>query len=350
MRIAQIAPLWESVPPRAYGAVESLVAGLTDALVDAGHQVTVFASGDSKVRGELHACHPVSLNADPELAEAEVPRMLQLAEARDRAAEFDVIHNHVHSNTGCSGIPGLTGLATPVLHTVHCFFNQDNAALFRRHRAERYVAISHHQRDSLPELNYQGVVHHGLDVDSFPVAPTSPRDEEAFLLYLGRIRPEKGVHLAVEVARRAGIPLKIAGRIKPRDVGYFNDSIAPHLDGRRIEFLGELDFMAKTDLLARARATLVTSVIPEPFGLVTLESLACGTPVLALPTGATPELVEDGVTGFLRPTTQELAAAADRLDALDRGACRRAVAKRFSTARMAEQYLGLYARAATTHR
>jgi len=346
LRIAQIAPLWESVPPRAYGAVESLVADLTDTLVARGHQVTVFASGDSKVAGELHACHPVSLNADPNLAEPEIPRMLQLAEVRDRADEFDVIHSHLHSNSGCSGLPALAGLATPVLHTVHCFFNHDNTPLFQRHRAERFVAISDHQRSTLPGLNYQGVVHHGLDLRRFPFKADSGIDGGPFLLFLGRIRPEKGVHLAIEIAHHSGIPLKIAGRVKARDADYFAQTVAPHLDGDRVEYLGELDFTAKTQLLARAQATLVTSLIPEPFGLVTLESLACGTPVLALATGATPELVQDGVTGILRTSARELALAVERSAALDPAACRAAVAERFSTARMTEEYLRLYAHAA----
>ena len=340
MRIAQIAPLWESVPPRAYGAVESLVADLTEALVARGHQVTVFASGDSKVAGELHAVHPVSLHTDPEIAEPEIYRMLQLAEVRDRAQEFDVIHSHVHSNTGCSAVPALAGLATPVLHTVHCFFNDDNVRLFRRYGTERYVAISEHQRRSLPGLNYRGVVRHGIDVARFPNGPGLMG--EPYLAFLGRIRPEKGVHLAIETARRADLPLRIAGRVKPQDTAYFDQVIAPHIDGDQVSFLGELDFPAKTALLAGACATLVTSLIPEPFGLVTIESLACGTPVLALATGATPELVQAGITGFLGHSPQDLAAAADRLPGLDRQRCRDYVARHFSTDRMADQYQELY--------
>ena len=340
MRIAQIAPLWESVPPRAYGAVENLVADLTEALVTRGHQVTVFASGDSKVAGELHAGHPVSLHSDPGVAEPEIYRMLQLAEVRDRAHEFDVIHSHVHSNTGCSAVPALTGLATPVLHTVHCFFNEDNARLFRHYRAERYVAISEHQLRSLPGLNYRGIVRHGLDVARFP-AHLEPAGDP-YLAFLGRTRPEKGVHLAIETARRAGLPLRIAGRVKPQDAPYFDQVIAPYIDGVEVSFLGELDFPAKTALLAGARATLVTSLIPEPFGLVTIESLACGTPVLALATGATPELVQTGVTGFLGRSPRELAAAAGRLSGLNRRRCRDHVARHFSTDRMADQYQDLY--------
>ncbi|MFC1417803.1 glycosyltransferase family 4 protein [Streptacidiphilus cavernicola] len=324
------------------------MADLTDTLVSRGHHVTVFASGDSKVVGELHSCHPVSLNADPELAEPEVARMLQLAEVRDRADEFDVIHNHIHSNSGCSGLPGLAGLPTPVLHTVHCFFNRDNTALFQRYREERFVAVSHHQRSTLPELNYQGVVHHGLELQRFPHRADADSDGRPFLVFLGRIRPEKGVHKAIEIAYRSGLPLKIAGRVKARDAAYFAQAVEPHLDGDHVEYLGELGFGDKTRLLAQAQATLVTSQIPEPFGLVTLESLACGTPVVALPTGATPELVQDGVTGFLRPTTPELALGAVQAAALDPAACRAAVADRFSTARMTEQYLHVYAQAAGT--
>ncbi|MFC5662941.1 glycosyltransferase family 4 protein [Kitasatospora misakiensis] len=336
MRIAHVAPLWESVPPKGYGAVETLVAELTAAQVLDGHEITVFASGDSKVAGNLHGIGTTALLADPRIHEPEVYRMLQLAEVRDRADEFDVIHSHVHSNTGCLAIPVLHGLRTPVVHTVHCFFNDDNAPLFRRFADERYVAISHDQRSRLPELNYLGTIHHGVDLQAFPFGAGA--DPCPYVVFLGRIRPEKGVHLAITAARLAGVPLKIAGRIKPRDQVYFEQQVRPHVDGEQVSFLGELDFASKTDLLAGAAGTLMTSLIPEPFGLVPIESMACGTPVVSLRTGAAPELVRHGITGYLADTAQELANAIHQLEAIDRAACRAHVASEFSIRRMADGY------------
>jgi glycosyltransferase involved in cell wall biosynthesis len=325
--------------------VESLVAELAAAQVLDGHKITVFASGDSKVAGTLHSVVATALHADRRVREPEVYRMLQLQEIRDLAQDFDVIHSHVHSNTGCMAIPALQGLRTPVVHTVHCFFNEDNAPLFRRFAAERYVAISHDQRSRLPDLNYLATVHHGVDVTAFPFG-AEPSEPSPYLAFLGRIRPEKGVHIAIETAQRAGLPLRIAGRIKPCDQDYFRQQIRPHLDGDRVSFLGELDFPGKTALLAGAAATLMTSLIPEPFGLVPVESMACGAPVLSLRTGAAAELVQDKVTGFLADNPKELAEAVRRLPDIDRTACRRHVASRFSVRRMADGYEAVYRTAA----
>ncbi|MFD8479011.1 glycosyltransferase [Kitasatospora sp. NPDC059673] len=271
--------------------------------------------------------------------------MLQLQEVRDRAAEFDVIHSHVHSNTGCLAIPALHGLRSPVVHTVHCFFNQDNALLFRRFAAERYVAISSDQRSHLPELNFLGTVHHGIDVQVFPFGREAA-DARPYLVFLGRIRPEKGVHVAIEAAHQAGLRLKIAGRIKSGDRAYFERQVQPHVDGDRVSFLGELNFPQKTALLAGAAATLMTSLIPEPFGLVPIESMACGTPVVSLRAGAAAELVRDGITGFLAGNAQQMAEAIRRLPTIDRSTCRAHVATEFSIRRMADGYQAAYRAAA----
>ncbi|MBW1603772.1 glycosyltransferase family 4 protein [Streptomyces sp. JJ66] len=341
MRIAHVAPLWESVPPRGYGAVESLVAELAAIQVLDGHDVTVFASGDSEVAGSLHSVSAAALYADPRIREPEIYRMMQLLEVRDRAEEFDVIHSHVHSNTGCLAIPTLHGLGTPVVHTVHCFFNEDNAQLFRRFAAERYVAISDDQRSRLPELNYLDTVRHGIAVEAFPF-DAEPSGRSPYLAFLGRIRPEKGVHAAIEAARLAGFPLKIAGRIKPVDQDYFERQVRPHVDGEHVSFLGELDFPGKTALLSSAAATLMTSLVPEPFGMVPIESMACGTPVMSLRTGAAAELIRDGVTGLLADSVQELAAAIRRFPTIDRASCRRHVTSEFSIRRMADGYAAAY--------
>ncbi|MEV1006314.1 glycosyltransferase family 4 protein [Streptomyces sp. NPDC049881] len=341
MRIAHVAPLWESVPPQGYGAIESLVAELTAVQVADGHDVTVFASGDSKVAGNLHGVGTAALLADPDIREPEVYRMLQLQEVRDRAAEFDIVHSHVHSNTGCMAVPALRGLRTPVIHTVHCFFNKDNAQLFRRFAAERYIAISQDQRSRLPGLNYLGTVHHGVDPECFPFG-TAADVTSPYLVFLGRIRPDKGVHVAIEAARRAGVPLRIAGRIKSCDRTYFEKRVEPYLDDRTVSFLGELDFAAKTSLLAGAAGTLMTSLIPEPFGMVPVESMACGTPVVSLRTGALPELVRDRVTGFLADDAYEMASAIHMLPAINRATCRQHVTSAFSIRRMADGYAAAY--------
>ncbi|SFD77957.1 glycosyltransferase family 4 protein [Streptomyces aidingensis] len=341
MRIAHVAPLWESVPPRGYGAIETLVAELSAVQVLDGHDVTVFASGDSKVAGNLHSAGAPALHEAPGIAEPEIYRMLQLLDVRDRADEFDVIHSHVHANTGCLAIPALYGLRSPVLHTVHCYFNEDNTRLFRRFATERYVAISDSQRSRLPELNFLGTIHHGIAVEAFPFA-AEPVGANPYLVFLGRIRPEKGVHIAIEAARLAGLPLKIAGRIKHSDRTYFEHEVQPHLDGKRVSFLGELDFPRKTSLLAGAVGTLITSRIPEPFGLVAIESMACGTPVVSLRTGAAAELVNDGVTGYLADSIEELAAGIRRLPMIDRASCRQHVAARFSIRRMTDGYERTY--------
>ncbi|MFF4650539.1 glycosyltransferase family 4 protein [Streptomyces sp. NPDC001380] len=341
MHIAHVAPLWESVPPRAYGAVESLVAELVTAQVRDGHQVTVFASDDSKVAGTLYGAGTAALHADPRIREPEVHRMLQLQQVRDHAREFDVVHSHVHSDTGCLAVPALRGLAVPVVHTVHCFFNEDNAPLFRRFADERYVAVSDDQRSRLPGLNYLATVHHGIDAAAFPYRAT-PAGPDRYLAFLGRIRPEKGVHVAIEAARLAGLPLRIAGRVKAADRPYFEEQVLPLVDGDRVAFLGELDFPRKAALMAGAVGTLTAPLIPEPFGLVAVESMACGTPVVSLRSGAAAELVRDGVTGFLADDARQMAAAVRLLPALDRAACRRHVADGFSVRRMADGYEEAY--------
>ncbi|MBN1172228.1 MAG: glycosyltransferase family 4 protein [Micromonosporaceae bacterium] len=339
MRIAQVAPLWEPVPPTRYGAVETLVASLTGELVRRGHQVTVFASGDSSVAG-LSAVCPRALNHDDSLVEPEAYRLMQMRQVIDRVSEFDVIHSHLHSNTGCLGLVALAGMSTPVVHTVHCFFNTDNTPLFRRLADERFVAVSADQRSSMPGLNYQATVHHGVDLSRIPFceAPDSP----PYLAFLGRLRPEKGAHIAIEVARRLRLPLKIAGRVKAADRSYMRQTIQPHIDGDQVEYLGELDHTSKLQLLGGAVATLLPTTLPEPFGLVTIESMATGTPVVGFDTGAFRELVVHGRTGFIARTMDDLTRYTRLAARLDRAACRSRVARPFSLPHMVDQYEAVY--------
>lgn len=342
MRIAQIAPLWERVPPRRYGGVEAVVSDLTEELVRRGHTVTLFASGDSETSASLRAVRDLPLNADAGVREPEVHRLMQVVAVLDHAGSFDIIHSHVHSNTGCLAVPFLSRCSTPVVHTIHCFGNSDNGLLFSRFAAENYVSVSDDQRRHLPDVRYVATVHHGIDVERFPfrLRPTDP----PYLAFLGRLRPEKGAHHAIEVARRVRLVLKLAGRVKQADRDYFNRAVRPHIDGVRVEFLGELGFEEKTRLMAGATATLIPTDLPEPFGLVTIESMACGTPVVAMPAGAVQEIVAHGRTGFIARSVDEMADLVARVGRLRRAACREHVTSLFSLGRMADDYERVYQR------
>ncbi|MCK9923340.1 glycosyltransferase family 4 protein [Frankia sp. AgPm24] len=340
MRIAQIAPLWESVPPAKYGAVEALVADLSRCLVAAGHEVTVFASGDSLASGRLVAGHPRSLNADDSVIEPEAIRLRQLADVLAQAAEFDVIHSHLHSNSGLAAALVLHPLRKRTVHTLHCYANADNTQLLNGLADNAYIAISDHQRASLPRLNWRARIYHGLDVGSFPFR--AEPDEPPHVAFLGRLRPDKRPDLAIAAARDAGIPIRIAGRVKPADRSYFESEIAPHVDGEAVRYLGELAFADKVSLLGSACATLVTSGLPEPFGLVTAESQLCGTPVVATRAGAIDELVEQRETGFIANDDTELPDHIHAAMKLDRTACRNYSAQRFALPRMAAEYLAVY--------
>jgi glycosyltransferase involved in cell wall biosynthesis len=340
VRIAQVAPLWESVPPTGYGAIESLVADLTESLVARGHEVTLFASGDSKTTAELAASCPMALNASPDISEPEITRMLQLTDVREHGALFDVIHCHLHSNSGCLAIPLLAGCPTPVVHTMHSFFTSESTRLFSRYPNERYVAISADQYSRFPDVDVAATVHHGINVDRFPFKATP--DDPPYLAFLGRIRPEKGTDLAIEIARRASLALKVAGRVKPQDRAFFDEVVRPRCDQGQVEYVGELGFDAKAAFLGGATACLATSRIPEPFGLVTIEAGACGTPVLALRNGATPELIVEGTSGLIADTSAGVVSAAHRLAGWDRAACRRHVSEMFSLHSMVDRYEDLF--------
>jgi glycosyltransferase involved in cell wall biosynthesis len=342
MRIAQIAPLWERVPPKRYGGVEAIVSDLTEELVRRKHSVTLFASGDSETSASLRATRELPLNADVRVREPEVHRLMQMVAVLDHAESFDIINSHVHSNTGCLAIPFLSQCSTPVVHTIHCFGNSDNNVLFARFAAENYVSVSHDQRRHLPDVRYVATVHHGIDVErfSFRSLPADP----PYLAFLGRLRQEKGAHHAIEVARRVGLILKLAGRVKQADHHYFERAVKPHIDGERVEFLGELGFEEKTRLMAGAAATLIPTDLPEPFGLVTIESMACGTPVVAMPAGAVHEIVAHGRTGFIARSVDEMAELTARVGGLNRVACREHVTSLFSLRRMADDYERVYQR------
>lgn len=336
MRIAQLAPLWESVPPLAYGGSELIVSLLTDELVRRGHEVTLFASGDSVSLAKLDSVHPKALRLDANVKEHPIYEMLQLSRLYEQAKDFDVIHSHI----GCAGLLGANLIKTPIVHTLHGVFTPDNAKLFTYARQQPYISISNSQRQGKLDLNYVATVYNGIDVDAHQFYP-QPQDPP-YLAFLGRISPEKGTHLAIEIAQQAGWHLKIAGKVDRVDVDYYEQQIKPLIDGKQIEYLGEANHAQKNSLLGGAVATLFPITWKEPFGLVMIESMVAGTPVIALELGSTSEVIAHGKTGFLCHSIAECIASIDQVHSLSRLACREHVVQNFSVQRMVDGYEAVY--------
>ena len=335
MKIAQIAPLWECVPPPAYGGIELVVSLLTDELVQRGHDVTLFASGDSTTLAALESVHPRALRLDPSVKEYGIYEMLQLSQVYERASEFDVIHSHM----GCAALPYTKLVKTPTLHTLHGIFTPDNRKMFSHAKDQPYVSISDRQRDAELGLNCISTVYNGIDVNRhhFYENPQEP----SYLAFLGRMSPEKGPHHAIAIAKAVGLPLKMAGKVDPVDVGYFESEIQPHIDGVHIQFQGEANHAQKNELMGNAIATLFPITWQEPFGLVMVESLAAGTPVVAMRMGSTPEVIRPDV-GFLCDTVDECVAAVGRVQEIDRAHCREYVREYFSVQSMTSGYEAAY--------
>jgi glycosyltransferase involved in cell wall biosynthesis len=336
MKIAQIAPLWERVPPPAYGGIELVVGLLTDELVARGHEVTLFASGDSITSAKLESIHPQALRLDSNIKEAGIYEMLQLAQVYERAGEFDLIHSHM----GCAALPYSKLTPTPTVHTLHGIFTPDNEKMFVHAKSQPYVSISNAQREARLGLNHVATVYNSIDVSAhhfFPVA-----QDPAYMAFLGRISPEKGPHHAIEIAKATGIPLKMAGKVDPVDVEYFEREIKPQIDGVQIQFLGEADHFMKNQLMGNAIVTLFPITWREPFGLVTIESMAAGTPVIALNLGSVPEIIADGTSGYICNTVAECIEAVAKVPNLSRLACREYVARRFGVEQMAAGYEAVY--------
>ena len=334
MRIAQVAPLFESVPPKRYGGTERVVSYLTEELVRQGHQVTLFATADSRTEAELVPVVERPLRGDPNWM---VHALIELEQVLRRAEDFDVVHfhtDHLHYP-----LIGLTDL--PMVATMHG--RLDLPGLVRLHRVfskAAVVSISDAQRTPLPDARWVGTVHHGL-----PAALFTPGDGAGgYLAFVGRISPEKRLDRALEIARRAGLPLRVGAKVDPADRKYFEREIEPLLSGSGVEFLGELDERQKRDLLAGAAALLFPIDWPEPFGLVMIEAMACGTPVLAFRGGAVEELVRPGVTGAIVDSVDEAVAALPGVLQLDRSDCREEFERRFSATRMARDYVRVYER------
>jgi len=338
MRIAQISPLYESVPPRLYGGTERVVSWLTEELVRRGHDVTLFASGDSRTAARLVAPYPRGLRLDPSPPDPVALHTIELAQAFERAKDFDVMHCHVDY----LAFPYARLVRTPVVHTLHGRLDLRHLLhLFAQFAEARLVSISDSQREPLRALplNWLATVNHGLPVADIP---WRERPDGGYLAFLGRISPEKGPDRAIEVAKQLGLPLRIAAKVEESDRKYFERKIRPSLNHPLIEFIGEVEEREKWEFLGGARCLLFPIDWPEPFGIAMIEALACGTPVVARPCGSVPEIVRDGEVGFLAETVEQLAAAVKRIDVIDRARCRRYAEERFSVVAMTDRYEAVY--------
>jgi glycosyltransferase involved in cell wall biosynthesis len=338
VKVAVISPVWFAVPPDGYGGIEWVVSLLADGLVEDGHDVTLFASGDSRTHARLEFVYEHAIS---HLIGRTLPELNHALACYERAGDFDVINDH-------SGLPAAAlgaGVATPVLHTVHGPLDGEAGPIYER--IARYapqvglISLSMNQRRPKPDLPWVANVPNALDFSLYPVKP----HRGDYLLFLGRMSPDKGAHRAIAVAREAGLPLKIAGkRREPKEREYFDEYVAPHLvDG--IEYLGEVTHGEKVELLQNARLTLFPIEWEEPFGLVMIESLACGTPVIATSWGAVPEVIGDGRVGLIVDDYREMTAKIEEADELDPMVCREYVEERFSRGRMVADYVAAYERA-----
>jgi glycosyltransferase involved in cell wall biosynthesis len=336
MRIAQIAPLTESIPPKLYGGTERVVHWLTEELVALGHDVTLFASGDSTTSAELDAIWPTALRFDPTIRDPNALHMSMLEHVYQRAAEFDFLHFHLDyypfSLFARQQVPFVTTLHGRLDLTEH-------QTLFRAFPTAPVISISNSQRRPVPFAHWVRTIHHGLPAQLLTPQATTP----SYLAFLGRISPEKATDRAIAIAQRCGLPLKIAAKVDKVDVEYYDTQIKPLLRAPGIEYIGEIGDAEKSDFLSGAIALLVPISWPEPFGLVMIEAAACGTPVIAFNAGSVSEVVEDGVTGFIVRDEAEAMAALEKVPTLDRRHIRQRFEERFTARRMAQDYLATYA-------
>ena len=339
MRIAQVAPLYESIPPTLYGGTERVVSWLTEELVRLGHEVTLFASGDSLTTARLVPGCQRSLRLDPQCVDQMAHHTVMLDRVFSESESFDLIHFHVdYSHFPMSRMTGVCQVTT--LHgrlDLH-----DLAAVYQRFPEMPVISISDSQRKPLPDANWQGTVHHGLPRQALSLG----RGDGGYLAFLGRTSPEKGLDDAIEIAKRAGVPLKIAAKIDRADREYFEAVIKPLLDHPLIEFIGEIGYAEKNEFLGNAAGLLFPINWQEPFGLVMIEAMACGTPVIAYPRGSVREVIKENVTGLMVAGVEPAVKAVNRLAAIDRGKCREHFEKHFGAERMAREYIKIYERLA----
>lgn len=335
MRIAQVAPLYESVPPKYYGGTERVVSYLTEELVRQGHEVTLFASGDSVTKARLVAPCRRSLRLDKQCLDQLAHHVLMLEHVFKDPTRFDIIHFHVDY----LHFPLSRRHTTPHVTTLHGRLDiPDLVPLYQEFNDMPVVSISNAQRQPLPWLNWQGTVYHGLPEDLYTFRP----EHGSYLAFLGRISPEKRVDRAIEIAKRLDMPIKIAAKVDAVDRDYFEDVVEPLLKDPRVEYIGEIGEGEKDEFLGNAYALLFPIDWPEPFGLVMIEAMACGTPVIAYRRGSVPEVIEEGVTGFIVHALEDAAQAAERIPTLSRQRCRQLFEERFSATRMARDYLAIY--------
>jgi len=337
MKIAQVAPLTEAVPPRLYGGTERVVSWLTEGLVALGHDVTLFASGDSVTSAKLAPFWPRALRLDGAVRDPNALHVAMVEEICQRADEFDIIHCHLDY------LPFslLSRQPTPFVTTLHGRLDlPELQPVFTAFTRVPVVSISTSQRRPLPQANWVGTVHHGLPLELLRPQPATP----SYLAFLGRVSPEKGLERAIEIAQLCHLPLKIAAKVDLADVNYFNRDIVPLLKRSQAEFIGEINDEQKPEFLSGAVALLTPIAWPEPFGLVMIEAMACGTPVVAFNRGSAPEVVEDGVTGFVVEDVMSAAAAVRMAVDLPRDQVRARFEQRFTARRMASDYLDVYRR------
>jgi glycosyltransferase involved in cell wall biosynthesis len=335
MRIAQVAPLAESVPPKLYGGTERVVAWLVDELVAAGHEVTLFASGDSKTRGKLEPTIPRAIRLSKPRPDPFPAYAAQLDAVAEAAASFDIIHCHID----WVHLPLIERLGVPHLTTIHNRLDTpDLPAVLARFGKAPLVSISDHHRKPVPEANWLGTVYHGM-----PPASLAPSYAPGtYLAFLGRLTKEKGPETAIRLARSAELPLRMAAKIPRSETRYYKERLQPIIDNDQIRLVGELNDGGKGDLLRGASALLFPIDWPEPFGLVMIEAMACGTPVVAFRRGSVPEVIDEGVTGFIVDNDEQAVAAIKRIGELDRRRVRARFEERFTAKRMADDYLRLY--------
>jgi len=334
MKIVQIAPLYEAVPPKLYGGTERVVHYLTEELVHLDHNVTLFASGDSKTSARLRPTVPEALRLK-KCEDSLAPHILQIEEVLDRANEFDLIHFH----TDYLNFPFTKNLGVPHVTTLHGKLSiAELQPLYDKFRHQPVISISNSQRKPLPQANWVGNVHHGLPCNLFKPG----KGNRNYLAFLGRVSPEKGLENAIAIATAAGLPLKVAAKIDKADVEYYEENIRELFEHPLVEYIGEINEKQKEKFLGNAMALLFPINWEEPFGMVLIEAMACGTPVIAFRRGSVPEIIEDGKNGFIVSTKKQAIKAVDQLHRIDRKKVRQLFEEKFSSIRMANDYLKIY--------
>lgn len=345
LKIAQVCPLWEQVPPKGYGGIEQVVSWLTEELVQRGHEVTLLASGDSQTAATLKKPCQYALRHDSKTQgdswwdlnrKHTALEQLQLKWLYSHAETFDIIHSHLEMNA--LSFAALS--ATPTVHTMHMEIIPEAGQLFSQYADQNFISISNAQREPCPTLNYLSTVYNAIDLNDLKFYPKSQAPD--YLAFVGRLSPDKGVHLAIEISQRTGIPLKIAGKCNLEVAKFYEEEVKPKIDGQHIQYLGEVSQQAKNELLGNAMATLFPITWREPFGLVMIESIACGTPVLGMSCGSVPEVIISGKTGYICDSIEEMIHCLPKVKQLSRSACRADAEARFSVRRMVDDYEACY--------